>query len=75
MNKTTILELCMSPDLGGLELYMLRAAKALRDDFKVISIINENSKLEQYYDENDKYIKIKKHQIFLCLVQLKDLQI
>lgn len=60
MSKTTVLELCMSPDLGGLELYMFRAAKALRDDFKVISIINENSKLEQYYDENDKYIKIKK---------------
>jgi glycosyltransferase involved in cell wall biosynthesis len=60
MSKITVLELCMSPDLGGLELYMLRAAKALRDDFKVISIINENSKLEQYYDENDKYIKIKK---------------
>ena len=60
MAKTTVLELCMSPDLGGLELYMLRAAKALRDDFKVISIINEGSKLEQYYDDNDKYIKIKK---------------
>lgn len=60
MNKITIIELCLSPDLGGLELYMLRAAKALRDDFNVISIINENSKLQQYYDENDKYIKIKK---------------
>jgi len=60
VNKKTILELCLSPDLGGLELYMLRAAKALRDDFNVISIINENSKLEQYYDENNKYIKIDK---------------
>ncbi len=60
MNKKTVLELCMSPDLGGLELYMMRAAKALKDDFNVVSIINENSKLEQYYDENYQYIKIKK---------------
>ena len=60
MNKKTILELCMSPDLGGLELYMIRAAKALNSDFNVISIINENAKLEEYYDENDRYIKINK---------------
>jgi hypothetical protein len=62
-SKQTILELCMSPDLGGLELYMVRAAKALSDDFNVISVINENSKLEQYYDESDKFVKIKKKRI------------
>ena len=66
MIKKTILELCMSPDLGGLELYMVRAAKALKDEFNVISIINENSKLEQYYDEEHEYIKIKKnHNLFM----------
>jgi glycosyltransferase involved in cell wall biosynthesis len=66
MRKKTILELCMSPDLGGLELYMVRAAKALRDEFNVISIINENSKLEAYYDATDRYIKIKKnHNLFM----------
>ncbi|MCD6432587.1 MAG: glycosyltransferase family 4 protein [Sulfurimonas sp.] len=61
MSKKTVIELCMSPDLGGLELYMVRAAKALNDEFSVISVINEDSKLEQYYDENYQYIKIKKH--------------
>lgn len=60
MNKITIIELCMSPDLGGLELYMLRAAKAMRDEFNIISVINESSKLEQYYDEFDNYKVIKK---------------
>jgi glycosyltransferase involved in cell wall biosynthesis len=60
MSKKTIIELCMSPDLGGLELYMVRSAKALSDDLNVISIINGNSKLEEYYNENDKYIKINK---------------
>jgi len=64
--KKTILELCLSPDLGGLELYMVRAAKALSDEFNVISIINEDSKLEQYYDEGHKYHKIKKnHNLFM----------
>jgi len=60
VSKLTVIELCMSPDLGGLELYMLRAAKFLRDDFNVISIINEGSKLEQYYSEADNYKIIKK---------------
>ena len=65
-NKKAIIELCMSPDLGGLELYMVRSAKALTEEFNVISIINENSKLEQYYDENHQYIKIKKnHNLFM----------
>ena len=60
MKKKTVIELCMSPDLGGLELYMVRAAKALKDEFNLISVINENTKLESYYDSDDKYIKIDK---------------
>ncbi len=59
-SKKTIIELCMSPDLGGLELYMVRAAKALQDDFEVISIINTDTKLEQYYEDEKEFIKIKK---------------
>ncbi len=73
MSKKTILELCMSPDLGGLELYMMRAAKALKEEFHVISIINENSKLEQYYDENHKYIKIKKKSNLFMLSAAREL--
>ena len=54
-----LLELCLSPDLGGLELYMVRSAKALHDTFNVISVINTQTKLEQYYqDEQYKYLKI-----------------
>ena len=48
--KKNLLELCLSPDLGGLELYMVRSAKALNDAFNVISVINPNGKLEQYYE-------------------------
>ena len=53
MPRKNLLELCLSPDLGGLELYMMRAAKALSDDFNVISVINAKGKLESYFKESD----------------------
>ncbi len=59
-NKKTLVELCMSPDLGGLELYMVRAAQALKDEFNVISVINTDTKLKSYYDENDNVVQIQK---------------
>jgi len=59
-NKKTLVELCMSPDLGGLELYMVRAAQALRDEFDVISVINTDTKLKSYYTDNDKVVQIEK---------------
>ena len=52
-NKKNIIELCLSPDLGGLELYMVRSAKALADDFNVISVIGEKTKLKQYYEDTE----------------------
>jgi glycosyltransferase involved in cell wall biosynthesis len=59
MKNNNLLELCLSPDIGGLELYMVRSAKALHDTFNVISVINIETKLEQYYqDEQYKYLKI-----------------
>jgi glycosyltransferase involved in cell wall biosynthesis len=45
-----ILEVCFSPDLGGLELYMQNCAKDLSNDFNVLSVINCNSKLRNYFD-------------------------
>jgi len=51
MSKKNLLELCLSPDLGGLELYMVRSAKALVNDFNVISVIGEKTKLLQYYED------------------------
>ncbi len=50
-NKKNLLELCLSPDLGGLELYMMRCAKALDEDFNVISVISPKGKLEQYFSD------------------------
>ncbi|MDQ7042149.1 MAG: glycosyltransferase family 4 protein [Sulfurimonas sp.] len=60
MSKKTIIELCMSPDLGGLELYMVQVAKALCDEFHVISVINEDTKLDSYYNTDENVVKLKK---------------
>lgn len=55
MAAEKILELCLSPDLGGLELYMARASHALN----AISVINKKGKLEPYYQNTDNtYFKI-----------------
>ena len=53
MHRKNLLELCLSPDLGGLELYMMRAAKALCDDFNVISVITPKGKLSRYYEKTE----------------------
>lgn len=60
-----LLELCLSPDLGGLELYMVRSAKALVNDFDVLSVISTNTKLEQYYEDSQyRYLKIPRKRSF-----------
>ncbi len=71
--KKKLLELCLSPDLGGLELYMVRASKALSDDFDVISVINRDGKLQQYYENTiHRYEKIvKKSNLFMLLAAKK----
>ena len=69
-----ILELCLSPDAGGLELYMVRASHFLHDKANVLSVINEVGKLEQYYEGADyKYKKIKRYPVFLSFLSAKKL--
>lgn len=63
-----ILELCLSPDLGGLELYMVHASHFLN----ALSVINEDGKLEQYYrDTQYRYATIGRFS-FLKLARLID---
>ena len=62
MFKKNLIELCLSPDLGGLELYMVRSAKALVDDFNVIRtefypsdedvIVNYSGRVIDYLDKH-----------------------
>lgn len=59
-----ICELCLSPDLGGLELYMMRASHYLGD--QCISVINENGKLRSYYENTlHRYITLKRRNVLL----------
>jgi glycosyltransferase involved in cell wall biosynthesis len=72
-NKKTVIELCTSPDLGGLELYMVRAAKALKSRFDVISVINTDTKLKDYYDSSDEVVQIEKNSNFFMFGSAKKL--
>jgi glycosyltransferase involved in cell wall biosynthesis len=69
-----ILELCLSPDLGGLELYMMRASHFLDAKTNVISVINESGKLEQYYkDTQYKYEMLTRSSLFFSFITAKKL--
>lgn len=56
-----ILELCLSPGLGGLELYVFRSAQALATNNKVVAVLNAEGKLTEYFSEHSsitaKYLK------------------
>ena len=61
-----LLELCLSPDLGGLELYMLKCADALSEDFDVIKVINTQGKLfERCHKEANTYTLQRRSKLFL----------
>ena len=47
-----ILELCLSPGLGGLELYVFRSAQALVANHDVIAVLNTEGKLNAYFKEH-----------------------
>jgi len=44
-----ILELCLSPGLGGLELYVYRSQQALANGNKVTAVLLEGGRLDTYY--------------------------
>lgn len=46
-----IIELCLSPDLGGLELYMYRCCRELGKSAKVIPVVGEQGRLRQRLED------------------------
>lgn len=69
-----ILELCLSKDLGGLELYMVRASHFLHDKLNCVSVINQDGKLQQYYkDKEYKYEELKNGSLFSAYATAKNL--
>ena len=49
-----ILELCLSPGLGGLELYVFRSAQALARNNNVIAVLNTGGKLNTYFRQHSR---------------------
>ena len=47
-----ILELCLSPGLGGLELYMFRCVQALSSHHHMVTVLNTSGKLTSYFREH-----------------------
>ena len=61
---TKICELCLSPDLGGLELFMMRASRYLGEE--CISVINEKGKLKSYYEGTHyRYATLKRRSVLV----------
>jgi L-malate glycosyltransferase len=59
-----ICELCLSPDLGGLELYMMRVSRYFGDT--CVSVINSEGKLKSYYEDTSyRYATLKRRNILL----------
>ena len=48
-----IMELCLSPDLGGLELYVYRASLKLSETDTVQAVVSQNSKLADRFKATD----------------------
>jgi glycosyltransferase involved in cell wall biosynthesis len=67
-----VCELCLSPDLGGLELYMMRASHYLGD--MCVSVINEKGKLKSYYQDTAyRYFTLKRRNVFAAWLTAHDL--
>lgn len=55
-----ILELCLSPDLGGLELYMLRCVQRLGESDHVTAVVSPGGKPAQYLAKaGTRYVELK----------------
>ena len=60
-NKINILEFCLSPDLGGLELFVVNCYNYFKSQTKCKIIVAPNKKLDNYIkNENKFYIKRNK---------------
>lgn len=69
-----ICELCLSPDLGGLELYMMRASRYLSEQGECISVINESGKLKNYYENTAyRYFTLKRRNVLFSWLVARNL--
>lgn len=71
MKNKKILEVCLSPDLGGLELYMSRCSNELAKEFEVCCVVSKTSKLKDYLDNSLEIFEIKRKSSFSIFSSLK----
>ena len=55
MINKNILEVCFSPDLGGLELYMTRCVNEFSKEFEVSCVVSTKSKLKDFIKDVKKF--------------------
>jgi len=65
-----ILELCLSPDLGGLELFATTCYKDFKTKTNCKIAVSKNSKLDKYLDNEEKFY-IKRNKLFPIFPALK----
>jgi len=65
-----ILELCLSPDLGGLELFMLNCFQDFQTKTNCKLIVEKNTKLDNYIESPDKFY-LKRNKLFPIIPALE----
>ncbi len=69
-NDLNILEFCLSPDLGGLELCVLDYFKHFKSQTKCYLCVAPNKKLDNYIEDENKF-KIKRNKLLPIIPALK----
>jgi glycosyltransferase involved in cell wall biosynthesis len=65
-----ILEFCLSPDLGGLELFMVSCFQNFKEKINCKVIVAENTKLDNYLENEEKFY-IARNKLFPIFPALK----
>ena len=68
--KKNILEFCLSPDLGGLELFMLDCYKNFKEKTRCKIIVQEGKKLDLHLENEEKFY-LKRNKLFPFIPALK----
>ena len=63
MNNKNILEFCLSPDLGGLELFMVNCYQDFKTKSTTKIVIEQGKKLDKYFEDADKFY-LKRNKFF-----------
>ncbi|MEA1891798.1 MAG: glycosyltransferase family 4 protein [Campylobacterota bacterium] len=70
MKNKNILEICLSPDLGGLELFMLRCFEKFKTKTECKVMVAKGKKLDNYLENEERYF-LKRDKFFPFIPALK----